>query len=229
MTKKVFFLIMLFAVMSGGKVEGRVTGDDASSQDSNTFTGSFLMWPLPQQIISEYDPIIRHVADSRGYDWRFISAIAYAESNFKPNAVSRMGAQGLMQVMPAVAKDLGVARDKMRDPLTNVTMGVDVLDRISGTLRFPGSISERDRLSITLAAYNSGVGHVLDARRLALKYGENYNSWRVVSKYLVLKSLPEFYEDEVVHSGAFRGSNETLGYVTKVLRYYDKYRELTDM
>lgn len=177
-------------------------------------------------VISQYDPVIRQVASEVGYDWRLISAIAMQESRFDHDVVSYAGAVGLMQVMPSVAKGFKVERYQMTDPLINVRMGVGVLEQIAKTLRFPARISERDRLSITLAAYNAGVGRVLDARRLAVKYGENHNSWGVVSKYLALLDDPAYYEDPVVKVGAFRDHTQTLGFVRKVLRYYDSYCEI---
>ncbi len=191
-------------------------------------SGHDLSWGIREKtiIISEYDPVIRQVAADKGYDWRLISAIAYAESRFDHDVVSGAGAVGLMQVMPSVARGFKVHRSEMTDPLTNVTMGVGLLEQISKTLRFPRRISERDRLSITLAAYNCGLGRVLDARRLAVKYGENHNSWNVVSKYLTLLDDPAYYGDEVVHSGAFYDDAQTLGFVRKVLRYYDSYCEI---
>jgi len=179
-----------------------------------------------ETVISQYDPIIRRVASEEGYDWRLISAIANAESRFESGAVSGAGAVGLMQVMPSVARGFKVAESEMTDPVTNVTMGVRHLGEISKTFRFPSTISERDRLSIILASYNCGPGRVLDARRLASKYGENHNSWSVVSKYLRLLGDPAYYGDEVVRTGAFNDPGQTLGFVSKVLRYYDTYREL---
>jgi len=181
--------------------------------------------PESGAVISQYDPIIRRVASEEGYDWRFISAIANAESRFESRAVSGAGAVGLMQVMPFVARGFKVSEGDMTDPEINVSMGVRHLGEISKTFRFPSSISERDRLSIILASYNCGPGRVLDARRLAAKYGEDHNSWSVVSKYLALLGDPAYYGDEVVRTGAFNDPGQTLGFVKKVLRYYDSYRE----
>jgi membrane-bound lytic murein transglycosylase F len=185
------------------------------------------VWSSPATIISQYDPVIKEVSREEGYDWRLISAIAMQESRFDHDVVSRAGAVGLMQVMPSVARGFKVGRDQMTDPLTNVKMGVGLLGQISDVLRFPRAISERDRLSITLAAYNAGIGRVLDARRLAVKYGENHNSWNVVAKYLKLLSDPAYYEDPVVKVGHFSDNAQTLGFVRSVLRYYDSYCKLT--
>ena len=97
------------------------------------------------------------------------------------------------------------------------------MTEIMSTLRLPESISEKDRMSIVLASYNSGIGHVTDARRLARLHGENPNSWEVVARYLTLKAQPEYYENEVVRCGRFTGSRQTLAYVDDVIERYDKY------
>ena len=90
-------------------------------------------------------------------------------------------------------------------------------------LRLPESTSETDRMSIVLASYNSGIGHVNDARRLARLNGEDPNSWEVVARYLQLKAEPEYYQNEVVKCGRFTGSRQTLAYVKDVIGRYDKY------
>lgn len=225
MIKKLSFLLILFAAACGVCRANPSPG--VPEQFSNPWKGYSPLWSASgATVISQYDPLIREIASKEGFDWRLISAIAYAESRFDPLAVSYAGAVGLMQVMPSVASGFKVPHKQMSDPLTNVKMGVSLLEKISKTFRFPRAISEKDRLSITLAAYNCGMGHVLDARRLAVKYGENHNSWSVVARYLTLLSDPEYYEDGVVRCGAFFGTEQTLGYVRKVLRYYDSYCEI---
>lgn len=225
MTKKFKFLLILFAAASG--VCG-ATPPGVPENFSTTWREYAPSWnsDATAVVISEYDNIIKQVALDKGYDWRLISAIANAESRFDHDVVSYAGAVGLMQVMPSVARGFKVERHEMTDPLTNVRMGVGLLEQISKTFRFPQTISERDRLSIILASYNCGVGRVLDARRLAVKYGENHNSWSVVSKYLSLLDDPLYYGDDVVRCGQFNDDAQTLGFVRKVLSYYDSYREI---
>lgn len=58
-------------------------------------------------------------------------------------------------------------------------------------------------MKIVLACYNAGLGHVLDARSLARKYGANPDSWSDVSTYLSLKSDPEVVKDDAVKCGRF--------------------------
>ena len=72
-------------------------------------------------VISPYDHVIRNISEREGNDWRLMSAIAYHESRFKADIVSRRGARGLMQIMPAVARQFDVASEEaLLDPETNV-------------------------------------------------------------------------------------------------------------
>ena len=173
--------------------------------------------------ISVYDNIIRRISNEEGNDWRLMSAIVYHESRFIPDVVSKQGAKGLMQIMPVVARQFNVPQEQVLDPETNVRLANMLLNRIESTLRLPSTISEKDRMSIILASYNGGIGHVSDARRLARTFGENPNSWDVVSRYLALKSEPAYYEHEVVKCGRFTGFKQTSAYVRDVLNRYDKY------
>lgn len=91
-------------------------------------------------------------ATARRYDLdpRLLAAITAVESNFNPRAVSRAGAQGLMQLMPATARGLGV--DDPFDPAQNLDGGARF---IRDMLRRYGGDAER-----ALAAYNAGPGAV---------------------------------------------------------------------
>ena len=125
--------------------------------------------------------------------------------------------------MPAVARQFNVTGDRLLDPETNVRLAAQVLSKIDAGLHFAPGTPDDDRMSIILASYNSGIGHVNAARRLARLNGENPNSWEVVARYLTLKAEPEFYENEVVRCGRFTGSRQTLAYVNDVIGRYDNY------
>lgn len=174
--------------------------------------------------ISPYDDIIRLVAQREGLDWRFLSAIAYHESRFKPHVVSRVGARGIMQVMPVVARNFNIPVEEIVDTETNVTLAAKLLKNIENSMGFASSISGRDKMSILLACYNAGTGHVTDARRLARKYGYDADCWEHVSRFLRLKSQPEYYNDEVVRNGAFRSGVQTSSFVENVMEQYNNYR-----
>lgn len=173
--------------------------------------------------ISTYDNIIRSVSERAGNDWRLVSAIAYHESRFDPAAVSCLGARGLMQIMPVVARHFDVPVEQISDPATNVWLANKLLTQIDSMLQLPAEISSHDRMSLVLASYNGGVGHVRDARRLASYYGEDPNSWEVVARYLELKSDPTYYKNDVVQNGRFTGGQRTSAYVRDVIGRYDRY------
>lgn len=174
-------------------------------------------------VISAYDELMRTICEEEGHDWRLMSAIAYQESRFRADVMSRRGARGIMQIMPSVARQFGVPVEAVADPATNIRVANKLLSSISKTLVFADSVSARDRISIILASYNGGLGHVLDARRLARAFDENPDSWEVVARYLELKAEPEYYECEEVRCGRFAGSAQTLAYVDKVVDNYDRY------
>lgn len=178
-------------------------------------------------VISAYDVLMRRIAREEGLDWLLMSAIAYNESRFESDLISKRGAVGLMQVMPRVGRQFNVEKEHLTDPETNIRLAGRILKTIDSTLKLGASASEDDRMSIILACYNSGIGHVSDARRLARNNGENPNSWEVVVRYLHKKADPEFYENELVRCGKFTGSRQTEAYVREVMKRYDTYREMT--
>lgn len=98
-----------------------------------------------------YETLIHSTAKEHGMDPALIQAVIQAESNFDPYAVSRKGAQGLMQLLPQTAWALSVQNPF--DPKANIKGGTSylrqLLDRFSGDL------------SLALAAYNAGEDAVL--------------------------------------------------------------------
>lgn len=176
--------------------------------------------------ISVYDDIFRAVAAEVGFDWRLIGAIAYHESRFSPEIVSRGGAVGMMQIMPVVCRHFNVDQERLLDPMTNVRLAGWLMAEIERSLALPAGLADEERTGIVLAGYNCGVGHVSDARRLARAAGENPDSWRVVVRYLELKSLPEYYRRPEVRSGRFDSGRRTLAYVSDVMSRYRQYCRL---
>ena len=198
-----------------------VTDDMLLNDDAADFGNSLL--GEGGYVISAYDNVIRNISEKEGHDWRLMSAIAYHESRFTPDITSRSGARGLMQIMPSVARQFDVPTEQVSNPETNIWLANKLMSKIMNTLRFPEGTPEKDRMSIILASYNSGIGHVNDARRLARLNGEDPNSWEVVARYLQLKAQPEYYENEAVKCGRFTGSRQTLAYVNDVIGRYDRY------
>lgn len=97
-----------------------------------------------------YSNEIAEAARKYGVDEAVVRAIIHAESSFNPNALSRVGAQGLMQLMPATARRFGV--DNPFDAAQNIHGGVEYLAWL--LKRFDGN------LTLAAAGYNAGEGNV---------------------------------------------------------------------
>ncbi len=176
--------------------------------------------------ISPYDDLFRKYSENIDWDWRLLASLAYQESRFKPKARSWAGAYGLMQLMPSVVSQFGVKNEF--SPEQSIKGGTRLLSWLNTQLKNKGIKNEEERIKFMLAAYNVGLGHVLDARRLAEKYGDNPNKWNNnVEEYILKKSDPEYYNDEVVYYGYARG-NETYNYVRQILDRYEHYKNIID-
>ena len=81
------------------------------------------------------------------------------------------------------------------------------------------------KIKFILASYNIGFGHIEDARRLAKKFGADPDIWYGnVEQYLLKKSKPKYYNDEVVRNGYCNG-RETYAYVKNILKRYEQYSQ----
>jgi len=175
--------------------------------------------------ISVFDDYFKKYSEIVGWDWRLIASLAFQESRFNNDAVSWAGAYGIMQLMPATGDMFNVTPESA--PIENIVAGIRYLDWIDRRLK-EFIEDDKERIKFILAAYNVGVGHVLDARRLAEKYGKNPNIWKDNVDYYVLnKSKPKYYMDPVVRHGFARGS-EPYNYVTEILERYEHYKNTVD-
>ena len=179
-------------------------------------------YSLAEGRISPYDSLLKEAASGLGWDWRLLASQVYQESRFDPNATAWTGARGLMQLMPATAAEVGVSDPSL--PGESLEGGVRYLEQLGRAFeRIPDSLQ---RIKFTLAAYNCGLGHVQDARRLAELRGLDPNTWdQHVDRMVLALSYPKNYNEDVVQYGYLRGV-EPYRYVRQVFERYAHYQSL---
>jgi membrane-bound lytic murein transglycosylase F len=181
-------------------------------------------YSLNNKKISRYDDLIRKHAEKIGWDWRLLASLVYQESQFDPKAGSWAGAAGLMQLMPATSKELGV-KDRT-NPEQNIRGGTAYLKQIGEN--FTMIEDSVQRIKFTMASFNCGYYHVRDAQNLAKHEGLNPAVWDDQVENIVLElSYPENYNNPVVHYGYVRGI-EPYVYVRQIFERFDHYRQFID-
>lgn len=173
--------------------------------------------------LSPYDEEIKKASEIVGWDWRLLASLIYQESEFKPNVRSWVGAYGLMQMMPTTLEKYGL--DTTSNAQQQIIAGANYLVYLEKQL--PEEITDStERMKFVLASYNSGIGHVLDGRRLAKKYGKDSNIWTNNVDHFVLNLSDKFYyHDPVVYYGYTRGE-ETYNFVIEILQRFENYINL---
>lgn len=176
----------------------------------------------PYARLSDYDELFREAADSIGYEWTLIAAIAFTESRFDSTVVSAAGACGVMQMMPSTLRGMKVPESMYKDNRTNVMAAARLLDSHE---KFFDNIKDRkERLKFVLASYNAGYGHIVDAMNLAEKNGCNKHIWNgCVDSFLVRKSQPEYYSDPVCRNGEFNNWKQTFAFIRQVQKHWARF------
>ncbi|MEA2109350.1 MAG: membrane-bound lytic murein transglycosylase MltF [Pseudomonadota bacterium] len=159
--------------------------------------------------IQEY---FQKYAEQYDLPWTILAAKAYQESHWKTNAVSPTGVKGIMMLTLPTAKALGITN--RLDPKQSIKGGAHYLRQLLD--RVPESIPEKQRLAFAMAAYNVGMGHIYDARKLARKLGKDPDSWKDIKSVLPLLSRKKYYK--TLPHGYARGY-EPVRYVDRIFNY----------
>lgn len=131
-------------ILSVSSIQNRTTSVQTANTDSEDFS-SYL-----NNSAKTLDDIFQQASDTYGVPVNLLKAIAKQESDFDPNATSRCGAQGIMQLMPKTAASLGVT--DAYDPEQNIMGGAKYIRQMLD--RYDGDVT------LALAAYNAGSGNV---------------------------------------------------------------------
>ena len=171
--------------------------------------------------LSGFDGIIKKTAKNIGWDWRLLASLIYQESHFRLDLESEKGAFGLMQLMPVVMERYELSYDAT--PEEQLEVGSKLITYLNECLE-DKVVDSAERVKFVLAAYNSGLGHVYDAQRLAAKYGKYPDVWDNNVDYFILnKSKKQYYNDTCCKAGYLRGT-ETYRFVEEVLDRYYQYQ-----
>ena len=167
--------------------------------------------------LTPYDNLIKKYSKQYNLDWRLMAAQAFRESRFDPRSRSWAGAEGLFQLMPRTAQELGFEDIGTVD--ANIHAGIRYMSLLLS--RTDQRIPLKHRIRFALAAYNAGEGHVKDARRLATQMGWDADRWfGQMEKAMLLLEQPRY--NRTARFGYVRGS-EVVAYVSRVQLTYDHY------
>lgn len=124
--------------------------------------------------ISPYDDLLKKYAAQLGWDWHLLAALVWIESQFRIEARSSRGAEGLMQLMPVTARRHRA--DDRLDPEDNLRAATEYLQRLQQL--FAGRVDGPEELiPFTLAAYNAGEVRVTEILDYAASNGKTPVRW----------------------------------------------------
>lgn len=182
-------------------------------------------------LVKELGDVIVQECNAYKLDWRIVLAIIRQESYFNANARSHAGAFGLMQLMPRTGAGLQsqLELEETQTPKNNLIAGIYYYATLVSQFREFGD----DKYKFALAAYNAGLGRVIDAMTITAYFEKDYKSWdNVKEAYPFLSS-----KEDSIHSlvwpetkhppyGTLDNWKEPYNYVSSIMFYYDAYKKM---
>jgi membrane-bound lytic murein transglycosylase MltF len=148
--------------------------------------------------------------DKYDVDWLLMAAQGYQESQLNQQAVSPVGAIGVMQVMPATGKDMKVGDITKLEP--NIHAGIKYMRWMIDNYYGDEPMTNLDKTLFAFASYNAGAGRIAGLRVRAEKRGLNPNIWFHNVEYIAAEKI----------------GKETVTYVSNIFKYYVAYRLIMD-
>lgn len=150
-------------------------------------------------------------SDQYHIDWLLMTAQGYQESRLDQNKKSKVGAIGVMQIMPATGKELKVGDIHNVD--NNINGGVKYIRYLIDQYYSKEQMTDLNKVLFAFAAYNAGPTRITQLRAEAQKRGLNPNIWF----------------DNVERIAAERIGNETVQYVSNIYKYSVAYKLVTEL
>lgn len=169
--------------------------------------------------LPKYNKLFKSAAQHYNVSWTLLAAQSYQESHWRVEARSHTGVRGLMMLTRTTAKELGI-KNRI-DPKASIMGGAYYLNKLRK--RLPESVTEPDRTWLALAAYNVGMGHIWDARKLAVKLNKNPDRWQELAEVLPLLTKKKYYKN--LKHGYARGF-EPVSYVKNIRNYQDMLEKI---
>ena len=163
-----------------------------------------------QKKFSKYDDTFQKYSKryfGPGYDWKVFKAQAIAESGLSENALSAVGARGLMQLMPSTFLEIQSANpefEKIDDPVWNIAAGIYYDRTIYRAWKEIDTLQEK--MNFTFGSYNAGRGTILKAQSKAKVKNLDHKSWGSIAA--VAEEVPKWKH------------KETLNYVEKIKKFH---------
>jgi membrane-bound lytic murein transglycosylase MltF len=164
----------------------------------------------PEEIkkLNQTVDIFKKYADQYSFDYLMIGALAYQESTLDHRKRSKVGAVGIMQVLPSTAADKNVGIPDVENLESNIHAGTKYLRFIRNRYFNDPAIDGLNQTLFAFASYNAGPAKVAKLRREADEMGLNPNVWF----------------NNVEEVAAKRIGRETVQYVSNIYKYYIAYK-----
>jgi membrane-bound lytic murein transglycosylase MltF len=183
---------------TGNIILNRYLGDPA--RVTNALAGDRL------KILTSEEPYFRHSGEQFGFDWLMLAAQGFQESRLDNDKVSPAGAVGIMQVLPATARSMGVTDYKKVDQ--NIRAGAKYMRHLADNYIDDDNIDVMNQWLLALASYNAGGTRIRTLRRQTESRGLDPNRWFDNVELTVTETI----------------GSETVVYVRNVMKYYLAYR-----